>query len=192
MTQAVIDDTNPDLGAGSGDDALDVDALVSNYKQEMKPADSGQQFKPEDVSAIASYVKQQQEAEQQKELDSAIGAAVSTIKEGLGDLKLSDKMIKRYMNGMASETDQKDLVDAFAARAENPKAWAAAQKKVLNEIKEEFAVDQEVTEDREALVAAVRGTSQSKPKDETPNFAAMSDAEFNAYKMKLRMEGRKG
>lgn len=189
--QTVIDDANPDLGTGSGDDALEVDTLVSNYKQEMKPA-SEQQIKPEDVSEIASYVKQQRVAEEQKELDTAIGAAVNTIKEGLGDLKLSDKMIKRYMNGMASEADQKDLVDAFATRAENPKGWAAAQTKVLNEIKEEFAVDQDVTDDREALVAAVRGTSQSKPKDETPDFASMSDAEFNTYKMKLRKGGRKG
>lgn len=189
MTQAVIDDTNPDLGTGSGDDALDVDTLVSNYKQEMKPA-SGQQYKPEDVNAIASFVKQQQQEAQQKEIDSAINSAVGTIKEGLGDLKISEKMIKRYMNGMASE--HQDLVDAFNARNDNPKAWAEAQKKVLTEIKDEFSIDNEVTEDREALIAAVRGTSSKPVTEEAPDFSSMSDREFNAHKMKLRKESRRG
>jgi hypothetical protein len=45
--------------------------------------------------------------------------------------------------------------------------------------------DKQATEDRETVAAAVRGASTRAPEGKAPNFAAMSDNDFQAEKDKL-------
>ncbi len=65
----------------------------------------------------------------------------------------------------------------------NPRQWGRIKSELGREFKKKFdrVPDLQVTEDRAAVVAAVRGASTKAPVEKPPNLGQMSDAEFRQY-----------
>lgn len=184
MTQAMTEtDTAVDQtvqGEGASDE---LDSLLNEFTQETKAEPTVDQ---KDVTEAVSWIKEERTRKAEEAIKTDLESAVKSIGEDLDlDTKPSARTIRGLLRDIAE--DDKAIQQAFAQRDTNPQAWAAAQKRAAKLIKEELSIDQQTTSDRNAITSAVLSASNQKPTpDEGPNLNAMSDAEFQRYKMGLR------
>src|SRR5512139_1927175 len=113
------------------------------------------------------------------------------IKDFKGDKALPDYVVNGWINHVAG-SDQR-IVTAFNQRHTNPQAWkkvqAGLKAQFENEVKKLGGTDTEVTSDRMAVAAAVKGASSTKaPEAKAPDYGRMSDAEFRELKKNLGVE----
>ena len=98
----------------------------------------------------------------------------------IGNRNISERLAKGFVRDYVA--DNPKMEDAFNKRNENPQAY----NKMIEILEKEFGnewsnsgIDAQATEDREAVSAAVRGSSTSAPTDgPAPDYSNMSDAEY--------------
>jgi len=101
------------------------------------------------------------------------------------DLLVPDGFVRDKLLAMSVEFPESAQI--FDHRAENPKAYERAMKKVNHKIYEaaRSMPDPEISENRAAVAAAVRGASTKVHKEEAPRYGDMNDAEFAKEKAKF-------
>lgn len=190
-------DKQPPEGKGAQGKGDDLDAILSEIeaegkaddtpKKDVDAADEGKAAKADDpdLKAIAKSIYTR---EARRDLKSAIGAMRSESEslKGLGD---------DYIEGLMNVEAKRDprIVKAWHNRETSPEAWERLLPVLGKKIAKRLggAVDQQATEDREAVLAAVRGKSPGQGGAGTQvDLKNMNNAEFNAYKRSLLAKGR--
>ena len=180
-TQPVVDETKvsaqPDTTVDSArNDGADLDSLLAQFEQQAAP-------RPEPVSPP---VQQQQPERQQLDPNVArvlgrieredIGKLVSSVK---GDSDIEDDLVEAWIDTQARKDVR--LQRAWLERDANPKAFEQIAKQLGKEFAKRTAKrpDPALTEDREAVVAAVRGASTNRaPDSPAPAFGGLSNVDF--------------
>lgn len=186
--QAVAEDTEgqaaPVLEENSAQDTQkedDLAELLDEFKQASKPEQTQQS---DDTNLVRALQQQVQELQQdraaevdQKDFDKVVNA----IADG-------SPLPKTLVAGAVREIAIQDpnIQKAWEARFDNPRAWAKAQELIGEKFKSETEnlPDPQVSQDREAVAAAVRGSSKRAPEGpevDEAKVAAMNDAEFEAW-----------
>ena len=193
-TQTVVDETNPPAApAGTEPSARnddgDLDTLLSQWDQPAsKPSDTA----PPATAAPAADTVKDASAEVLAARDEIRTERFqrdmnATIKDVRGDLPADlydDDMVQSWIDAQARKDPR--LAAAWVNRNADPKKFGQVKTALGKEFAKRYGriPDQGATEDRAAVTAAVRGSSQRAPEAKAPNYAEMSNAEFEAEKAK--------
>jgi hypothetical protein len=179
LKQPVVDETQasaaPDVTVDSArNDGADLDSLLAQFETEAK--------KPEPVSP--PQTRQQQPAQVDPNVSRLLSRfdredlakLVNVVK---GDLDYDEDIVEAWIDTQARKDPR--LQRAWLEREGNPKAF----EQIARELSKSFAKrtakrpDPALTEDREAVVAAVRGASTHRaPESQPPAFGSLSNGEF--------------
>lgn len=170
---------------GSSAQEKDLDSILSQYDQEFDQDTKPPEQKPDDQ---VKYLQEQITHLSQKEVNADIDKAASDISEMLdAPVKPSRRIIKGFLNESAAEDPR--IARAFQNRHRDPSSWSKILKGVAGNIEKEFdTVDQDLTESKNALTAAVQGKSQTSKSDDDDQkfmdrfFKACTDRQFEEYK----------
>lgn len=192
-TQAVVDETNgaaqpaPEATSARADD--DLDTLLKEF-DESKPEPSTP-AKPE--PRVAANDTQDASAEvlaarDEIRMDRFQRDMTSTIKDVRGDLPADlydDDFISSWIDTQAKKDSR--LANAWVNRNANPQKFAQVKAALGRDFAKRYGKlpDKQVTEDREAVTAAVRGASTKVPEGKAPDYAKMTPAEFQAEKDRM-------
>jgi len=92
---------------------------------------------------------------------------------------------------LKAEAHDPAVVQAFDNRGQDPKTFARTMRKLQDKIvaAAKAMPDREVTADKMAVAAAMRGASTNRmPEAPKPNYGKMTDAEFSKAKQDLGLE----
>ncbi len=169
---------------GEQDD--DLDTLLRQYDEESNQEQVSQpklkqEGSDDKLNMIVNYLQQQEQKNQQREVDDAIKASVKSMKEYLGAENVEDDYIRALIEGSASTMPQ--IRTAFIKRKEKPADWDKVMRGLAKKYQKYVPKGDD---DREAVVAAVKGSSSSKPEPEKDfpsdkEFKSMSDREFQEW-----------
>ena len=112
-----------------------------------------------------------------------LNKAVANIK---GDLNVHERAAKGWLDQIARE--RPEIARAFMEQASNPKKWQQIETVLAKEFARDFkstAFDEQATEDRNAVVAAVRGASTPAPAETAPDYSKLSNSEIREEYRKL-------
>lgn len=178
-------DTTEAESAQTEEKSLDdlLDNFNSEFDQDTQPGktETTEEVSKSDVAEMKQFMAEQR----QTNTDTAVSEAAKTIKSMIGDdlpINVSEDHITDLLYGKASR-DQRFL-NAFVQRTQKPQEWNKILAGFANKFKDDFGkpIDQQVTQDREAVTTSIRG--QSTVTEETPNLAGMTDAKFDEWKLK--------
>lgn len=176
--EPVAQPTEPVANAQNTDD---LDTLLSQYEQEVRPSPPEPQYQPQ-------YEQQPQtdpflEKVKQKMFNDEVNATVDAV---VGDMKVPRRVAIGWLDQMARENPA--IQRAWLNKDNDPRTWKRFEKTLSAEMKKEFAsfqIDEAATADKEAVAAAVRGASNKAPVEPAPNLGSMSDAQLQKYKEQL-------
>lgn len=156
----------------------DLDTLLSQFEAQtrVEPAtpQTQQTQQPQPVPVDPDRLKRVEE----RLFNEDLNKTVSNIR---GDLKVPDRMAKGWLDQIARERPA--IAQAFLQKESNPDNWKRIEQSLAKEFAKEVksvTFDTEVTEDRNAVTAAVRGASTPAPAEKAPDFGTMSNAELRA------------
>jgi plasmid stabilization system protein ParE len=154
----------------------DMDALLREYEDAPKEAAP----QPEsDMSDVVEYIRTQKAQSEAEQSEKDIKSAVDSLKQGL-NVKIPDRLLRGAIHDKAAG-DQR-FITAYQQRHSNPTGWSRVLKGLQQEIINDFAdtPDAQATNDRNAVISAVQGSTNKSPEPNSPqNFAKMSDADFD-------------
>lgn len=182
QTVATTDAETKSQTEGKGAQEPSIDDLLKEFDTTDNPTEQqSADLKADDIKEFVRTAKEDREERIREKTDADVSEAVKTVK---GDLEIDDGLVKELLYGKAS-TDPRFL-KAFQMRRENPDAWGRVQKAFNTELVSKLSpkTDQNLTDDRAAVEAAVRSHSTGSPDETPPDFNSMSDAEFNAWQRK--------
>lgn len=168
-----------------------VDELLKEFDTKATPepkAETKPDTSDDRLNTVFDWVEQKAKEEKIEQVNNDIADAVKTT---VGDHGLDPEYVEGKLHYKAN-TDPK-FARAWMSRHDNPDQFNQVLRQYGKELagKANSNIDQNATEDRAALSAAVRSQSQ-KSADPPPmtqkDLSKMSDAEFN--KMKREMFGR--
>jgi len=195
--QTVIDKTDTEAKpSGEVDNALDsLDSTLNEWdaKANPAPAPTAAAAKPgqDDTALINDYVKRQIDKENRAETQTDIDASVTRIKGSLKDVEAPDIAVKGILYAEVEESPEK--LAAWQARKTNPGAWDQVLKGVRDRVQKEYVPlpDKDLTDDRDAVSAAIHSASKHTAQEVEVDWASMGDQEFQNAKMALERQSRK-
>jgi len=181
---AVVTDTDTSQeGIVDESSAQDLDSILNEYESKTveQPAVEPQADKRDQF--LDMMISDFQEKDQSK-TQSAIADAATALKTESGS-DLPDYFMKGLLEQKAAEDPR--FADAFLKRAQDPNGWDRVVKAFGKQVRHDLdnVPDKKVTEDREALTAAVR-SAQTQQTQSTPDIGGMSNADFENYKRSLK------
>lgn len=157
-----------------------IDQLLGDFDDKTPKA------KPQtELGEVVSFVKDFQQKEAQKDINTGIDDAVKFIKSD-ESITASDRLVKGFLNALADENPK--VLDAFNNRTQNPGAWEEIKKWAQTEAKSELSTDTKITDDVNAAKAAASGQTLEEPEPEKVTSAdldTLSDFQFSEYKSQL-------
>lgn len=183
----------PSSGADSArNDGQDMDALLAEFDtatktEPAKPAPAADATKPDTallerlsvVEGMANRIAQSEFKQQMSE----------TVNDVRGDVPkevVDDDLVEAWLDARARKDPR--LAAAWQQKDAKPREWSRIKSELGREFKKKFdkVPDREVTEDRAAVAAAVRGASSTKaPAEPAPDLGSMTPYEFQKYKNSL-------
>lgn len=175
---------NPD-GTSGGAPGDDLDTLMSEFDsqttttpQAPEPSQGAQQ--PTGLDEAVAFIHELKAKQAQEDLNKGLGDAVQAIKTEVGDAH-SDQVVEGLLHVFAKENP--GVVKAFEERGKNPANWDRTVKALLPKVQEALGgrVDRNVSQDREAISAAVRGATTIAPETQAvtaEQIVNMDDKEF--------------
>lgn len=146
-----------------------TDAQDESLDDLLKEFEGGEQIQTEqkdtapDVATLAKELKELREAQQRREVDTEINKLSEQIR---GDLP-AEVFDSRFMRVWVETRAQEDprLQTAFMQRGTNPTAWGNVVKGLSRDFQKKFSSipDRNATDDRDAVVSAVRSASTKAP-----------------------------
>lgn len=174
----VTDGDTPDTPAvddkGTQDD---MDALLQEYEE--APKEAAPKEANNDMSEVMEYIKTQKAESEAAQSEKDIATAVDSLKQGL-NVKIPDRLLRGAIHEKAAG-DQR-FINAYQQRGSNPAGWNKVLKGLQQEILADFdnIPDQQATNDRNAVISAVQGSTNKTPEPTSPpNYGKMSDADFD-------------
>ena len=165
----------------------DLDTLLSEIDKEFDQGTKASETKsttaPDDVAQLKQTVSYLLEQTTRGDIESA----VESVSKTLGDeLKVPRRAIRAMLNDMAIEDPR--IRKAFDNRHKDTVGWNKVLKAAAKSIRNEFSglPDKQLTDDREAVAATIRGASKTTSQDDAPNLNAMSDQEYETWKRKAK------
>jgi hypothetical protein len=196
-TQAAVDE--PKVPAAPGTEATsartddDLDTLLAEF--DGSKTSSPEPAKPEprveaadDVKDASAEVLRARDEIRQDRFKRDMNDTIEKVRGDLPSDFYDNTFMQAWIDAKASSDPR--LAAAWVQRNENPQKF----KQVVGALGKEFAKkygklpDRQATEDREAVTAAVRGSSTRAPEGKAPDYAAMTPGDFQAEKD--RMFGR--
>lgn len=192
-TQTVVDDADTQAKPGSEaegarNDGPTLDELLADFdkstsrQEPAKPAPAAETTQPDNalltrLQALEPVVQQFAQSQFKQKI-------TETIKDIRGDLDaetFDDEFVEAWLDGRARKDTR--LQQAWLQKDANPRQWKRIQSELGREFKKKFdkMPDRQVTEDREAVVAAVRGASTKAPPDQPVKMGNMSNAEARQH-----------
>lgn len=157
-------------------------------KPETKPTETAQS-KPAastadpDIKAMRDKLDALERTESRKQLEAVLGRIV-------GDSKVDPEVAETYIEMQARKNPQ--LQKAYVNRHSNPAAWSKVESQLAKDIRAKFGgggqtIDPAVTETRESMAAAVRGSSTAAKPGEISDREVMNmtKADFDALQRKM-------
>lgn len=179
-TQAVA--TGADTSSGTGNEAggaqdSTVEELLAQFDQSQPEPTKADASDKGRLEQVLSFVEQQSQKEQQDRTQKDIESAVKTV---IGDSDLDTDYVDAALWRKANKDPA--FLNAFQQREKSPEQWGQVLRAMGREMRaKQSKPDQNTTNDREAVAAAVRGASTKAP-DEKPltrkALGKMDDAEF--------------
>lgn len=177
-TQPVVDATKTTAEPVVADDSArndgnDLDSLLAQFEKDTKPPVSPA---PTTTATPPPVDNGRIVALENRLFQEDLNKAVTNI---MGDLKVPRRMATGWLDQIARE--KPEVAQAFVNQASNPKQWEQIERVLAKEFAKEVKsvqVDEEATEDRDAVAAAVRGASTRAPADAPVNFGNQSNSEF--------------
>lgn len=190
--QAVVDgaDTQAMPGSEAGQDARnqvdDLDALLSQWpeppaKPAADPPPPAAAVQQPEVAALKAqmdaFAGRVAEVEQIK-FKADMGATIKDIRGELDPNVLDDGLVESWLDFQARQDPR--LAQAWAQRDANPAQFRRVKVELGKKLAKQFGrlPDPAATEDRNAVTAAVRGSSTKAPAEPVPNYSGMSNAEY--------------
>lgn len=194
-TQAVVDETKapaqPGAEATSARTDDDLDKLLAQY-DETQPARTPEPATPATAAPAADQVKDASAevlaAAQEVRTHRFQTDMNATIKDVRGDLPpdlYDDDFVASWIDTQAKKDPR--LANAWVNRNADPKKFGQVKAALGKEFAKRYGriPDKQATEDREAVTAAVRGSSTKAPEGKAPDYSKMTDAEFAAEKARM-------
>lgn len=190
-TQTVVDTPPAPATPGATADGArteDLDTLLAQFELQTTktdpPSPPAQQVTQTDQGNIAAELQAlkstvNQFAEQNFRAD--LNALVKDVK---GDLDYDDDVVEAWIDAQARRDNR--LQRAFLERKAKPEVFQRVAKELGREFSKRVSKrpDPALTEDREAVAAAVRGASTHRaPESPPPSFGKQSNAEFRKHVM---------
>jgi hypothetical protein len=151
-----------------------LDDLLNEFETAAKPQSVPQAKPTVSDPVVAELQREVASMKFEREIKPILARVRGDIpQEVIGDEELTD-----LLDGRAKRDPR--VQNAYLNRQSNPGAWAKIEKALNAEYAAKFKprVDANATADREAVAAAVRGTSTKAPEEKPPNYGDMNDAEF--------------
>lgn len=190
--QTVVDDTEQTVQPVEqvqNAQADDLDAILKQFEDETRPQPQPEQTskRPDDMSALADKVRNLEEQLWNREARTDLGEAVKTVRGDLDPRVFKDSFIQAWIDGEAR--DNQGLQTIWQERHIKPQRYHQVLQGLRKKLADDFAKmpDAQATEDREAVAAAVRGSSTKAPEQKAPDLGKMTDGEFEAYKQSIGM-----
>ena len=178
----MTDETNTQPNAEVAETPTDdLDAILAEFDQQTEQPEVATKV---DDSPRMKIVEDYIQAQHARDTREAIQQSVSQLK---GFDKSFDGIGNTAIEGFLQLKAQRDtrIADAFHKRDENPDGWNRVLKGIAQEFSQEFkAPDAQITEDRNAMRAAVETQPETSEPDAPTvrDLNKMSDAEFMRYK----------
>ena len=175
MNQTVAQD-DPETPAGEDIGAQDeLDTLLAQYDEGQEPTEPPAEKPSEPV------VDKRVDALLARERDNDINNAIDTIMDEVSDVQIPKSMVKGYL--FAKESEDPRIGKAFDNRFSDPAGWNRILKGIAQEAKKEFKdlPDKAMTNDRNAVEAAVRGASSTKAEAPEVDFKGMDRNQLNRW-----------
>jgi hypothetical protein len=175
-------------------EADDLDALLAEFENgTAKPADpfgtSDDEIQLRTERARLHYQQQAFNSEvethaHQLALEKHNADYNSLIKDLRGDLDenlFPDKLVRAWIDAEARENE--DLQHAWMNRDQNARSWGQTKHQLQKQFHSYASrmPDPALTEDREAVAAAVRGSSVAAPMERPADLSRLSNDEFRKY-----------
>ncbi len=188
-TQPAVIETNaqPPADAAVTDartEGADLDTLLKTYDEQTAPATSPTPAQPSaapdlnvlagELQQVKSFVNEANNIQFKRDMNDT----VATIRGDLDPEVFDGPLIEGWLDSQAKQDPR--LAKAWLERHANPKQFAQVTTALAKNFAKKFSKlpDRQVTEDREAVTAAVRGASNRAPENPPANYAGKSDAEF--------------
>lgn len=190
--QAVVEDVNApavqvaeaENARGQGDD---LDSALATFDAETRPAATAAPDKaqPQVDPGILARAQEIVTTAEQVQFRADMNETIKSVRGQLDANLLDDEFVEGWLNAKATKDPR--LGRAWLERHQKPKDFEKVTKGLARELAQKFSKlpDRQATEDREAVTAAVRGTSTRAPEGKPPDFSKMSNSEFEAAKEKL-------
>ena len=161
-------------GTSAQDTTPSLDSLLQEFETTAKPAPAPVATPAPDNSEVAELRREFAALKFEREIEPILKGVRGDIPTEV----ISDAEFIDLLDGRAKRDPA--LRNAYADRQANPRKWAQIQKALNAEYTKKFQprVDAAATEDKAAVVHAMRGTSTKVPEEKAPNYGAMNDAEF--------------
>lgn len=136
------------------------------------------------LNYLAGREQAREEADRTRRFNEDMNVVLKDVRGDLNADFFDDDFVRAWIDGQAAKNPQ--LAQAWVQRDKDPKGF----KRVVEALKGGFSKkygklpDPALTEDREAVSAAVRGASTKTPEAKAPNIGSMTDAEYRAYVQK--------
>lgn len=173
-TATPVADTNNAQNTGD-----DLDTLLAQYEQQTKPPVSPPQTPQQPATVDPDRLRRVEE----RLFNEDVNKTVANI---TGGLKVSPRFARGWLDQIAKE--KPEVANAFLQKESNPQRWAQIEQSLAKEFAKEVksvTFDENVTEDRSAVAAAVRGASTKAPTEPPPNYSSLSNAELRDEYRKL-------
>lgn len=189
--QAVAETDSQSKTGVEAESAPDLDSILQQYDAEASKAETTAQPTPEtatipDLKAINARINEFENRVAMEDYKKDMGEFVKKVRGELDSDIFDDVMIEAFVDAQARKDPR--LTKAWLNRKTDPKSIEKIAKAMNKSFSDKFSrlTDRKITEDTEAVVAAVRGASTKTPGQDKPvDFKKLSDREFNKLQNSL-------
>lgn len=189
--QTVVDEVKAEAKPSpETDNAQDdnLDDLLKEFESVQEPPKKeakGEQASG-DISEDVKWIRDLREQEESKRVREALEQTVTALKDGV-DCPVD--LPNTWWEGRLEVEARKDprIAQAWLSRDAKPDAWRKVQAHLKKQLESELSVRRDLTDDRDAVTAAVRSASKAPVRESVAHdFDSMSDAEFRRLERSLR------
>ena len=194
---APVDSGSPELAAEAARPVDDLDQLLAEFDtQTAKPAADPFEISDNDFelrterarlhyqqkmfkSEVETYANQLALEKHNSDFNSLIKDLRGDLDEGL----FPDKLVRAWIDAEARENE--NLQHAWMNRDQNARTWGQTKRELQKQFNSYASrmPDPALTEDRDAVAAAVRGSSVAAPRERPTDLSRMSNDELRKHSL---------
>lgn len=171
--------------AAGGAQVSELDVLLREFEQQASPEQpKPQELKPDEIAVAKDEILRARDEIRREQFQRDMSSTIKAVRGDVPDSLYDDKLVRAWINAQAEEDPRLSL--AWANRHAEPSKF----KRVVDALAKDFKArygklpDKNATEDREAVAAAVRGSSTKAAEGKQPNFGSMTNTEFREWTQK--------